>query len=88
MKIHNDTEGECVFNQFKRFLCTSSLNASNYADGKYSNGYGSFHQQYRINGQLVAVGVIDILNECVSSVYLFYDPDFSFLNLGTYSALR
>lgn len=51
-------------------------------------GYGSFHQQYRINGKLIAVGVIDILDKCVSSVYFFYDPDYSFLNLGTYSALR
>ena len=51
-------------------------------------GYGSFHQQYRLNGKLIAVGVIDILNKCVSSVYFFYDPAFSFLNLGTYSALR
>lgn len=51
-------------------------------------GYGSFHQQYRLNGQLIAVGVLDILNKCVSSVYFFYDPAFSFMNLGTYSALR
>lgn len=51
-------------------------------------GYGSFHQQYRINGQLVGVGVIDILNNSVSSVYFFYDPDFNFLNMGTYSVLR
>jgi arginine-tRNA-protein transferase len=53
-----------------------------------SIGYGSFHQQYRLNGKLVAVGVIDILNDCVSSVYFFYDPEFQFLNLGTYSSLR
>lgn len=51
-------------------------------------GYGSFHQQYRLNGKLVAVGVIDILSSCVSSVYFFYDPDYQHLNLGTYSALR
>jgi arginine-tRNA-protein transferase len=51
-------------------------------------GYGSFHQQYRINGKLIAVGVIDILNNCVSSVYFFYDPEYNFLKMGTYSALR
>lgn len=53
-----------------------------------SLGYGSFHQQYRLNGKLIAVGVIDILNNCVSSVYFFYDPDYQFLNMGTYSSLR
>lgn len=38
--------------------------------------------------KLVAVGVIDILPQCTSSVYFFYDPDYSFLSIGTYSALR
>lgn len=51
-------------------------------------GYGSFHQQYVLNGKIIGVGVIDILNNCISSVYFFYDPDYQFLNLGTYSALR
>ncbi|XP_061645517.1 arginyl-tRNA--protein transferase 1 isoform X7 [Phyllopteryx taeniolatus] len=51
-------------------------------------GYGSFHQQYWLDGQIVAVGVIDILPSCVSSVYLYYHPDFAFLSLGSYSALR
>lgn len=53
-----------------------------------SIGYGSFHQQYILNGKIIAVGVIDILKNCVSSVYFFYDPDYQFLNLGTFSALR
>ena len=35
----------------------------------------------------MAVGVIDILPACVSSVYFYYDPEFSFLSLGVYSAL-
>ncbi|XP_059619910.1 arginyl-tRNA--protein transferase 1-like isoform X1 [Phlebotomus argentipes] len=51
-------------------------------------GYGSFHQQYWLDDRLIAVGVIDVLRNCVSSVYLFYDPEFSFLSLGTYSSLR
>lgn len=51
-------------------------------------GYGSFHQQYWLDDKLIAVGVIDILPGCVSSVYFFYDPDYSFLSLGTYGSLR
>ena len=34
------------------------------------------------------MGVIDILPGCVSSVYLYYDPDYHFLSLGTYTALQ
>jgi arginine-tRNA-protein transferase len=56
-------------------------------DGPVS-GYGSFHQQYRLNGRLIAVGVQDILPYCISSVYFCYDPEFHFLSLGVYSALR
>ncbi|TRZ02385.1 hypothetical protein DNTS_021095 [Danionella cerebrum] len=72
---------------FKRFLCDSPLLAESPPDGPEA-GYGSFHQQYWLDGRIVAVGVVDILPSCVSSVYLYYHPDFSTLSLGTYSALR
>lgn len=47
-------------------------------------GYGSFHEQYWLNGTLIAVAVLDILPYCVSSVYFFYDPSYSHLSLGTF----
>lgn len=64
-----------------------SLKAEYCVDGP-TMGYGSFHQQYWLDGQIVAVGVIDILPTCVSSVYLYYHPDYASLSLGSYSALR
>uniref|UniRef100_A0A8B9S6U9 Arginyl-tRNA--protein transferase 1 n=1 Tax=Apteryx owenii TaxID=8824 RepID=A0A8B9S6U9_APTOW len=73
--------------EFTRFLCDSPLEAENLPNGP-DCGYGSFHQQYWLDGKIIAVGVIDILPYCVSSVYLYYDPDYSFLSLGVYSALR
>ncbi|XP_026560690.1 arginyl-tRNA--protein transferase 1 isoform X3 [Pseudonaja textilis] len=73
--------------EFTRFLCDSPLEAEHLPNGP-DCGYGSFHQQYWLAGKLIAVGVIDILPKCVSSVYLYYDPDFSSLSLGVYSALR
>ena len=57
-------------------------------DVEDSPGYGSFHQQYLLGGKMIAVGVLDILPQGASSVYLYYDPDYRFLSLGTYSALR
>ena len=53
-----------------------------------STGWGSFHEQFYIDGKLIAVGVLDILPHSVSSVYFYYDPEYSFLSLGVYSALR
>uniref|UniRef100_A0A8C4SZE3 Arginyl-tRNA--protein transferase 1 n=1 Tax=Erpetoichthys calabaricus TaxID=27687 RepID=A0A8C4SZE3_ERPCA len=73
--------------EFRRFLCDSPLEADCPPSGPEC-GYGSFHQQYWLDGKIIAVGVIDILPSCVSSVYLYYDPDYSALSLGTYSALR
>ncbi|KYO40462.1 arginyl-tRNA--protein transferase 1 isoform X4 [Alligator mississippiensis] len=87
MAIHQDTPSDCDEHQFTRFLCDSPLEAENPTNGP-DCGYGSFHQQYWLDGKIIAVGVIDILPYCVSSVYLYYDPDYSFLSLGVYSALR
>ncbi|KAG7462705.1 hypothetical protein MATL_G00187520 [Megalops atlanticus] len=87
MAIHGDAPSECGESEFRRFLCDSPLEAETAPDGPDS-GYGSFHQQYWLDGRIVAVGVIDILPTCVSSVYLYYHPDFASLSLGSYSALR
>ncbi|XP_004625666.1 arginyl-tRNA--protein transferase 1 isoform X4 [Octodon degus] len=87
MAIHQDPPDECGKTEFTRFLCSSPLEAENPPNGPEC-GYGSFHQQYWLDGKIIAVGVIDILPYCVSSVYLYYDPDYSFLSLGVYSALR
>lgn len=58
--------------------------------------------QYLIDGKIVAgcychpnilnirvsVGVVDLLPQCLSSAYFYYDPDYAFLNLGSFSALK
>ncbi|XP_016062632.1 PREDICTED: arginyl-tRNA--protein transferase 1 isoform X2 [Miniopterus natalensis] len=87
MAIHSHSPDEPTVSQFTGFLCTSPLEPENPPNGP-DCGYGSFHQQYWLDGKIIAVGVIDILPYCVSSVYLYYDPDYSFLSLGVYSALR
>ncbi|XP_028825433.1 arginyl-tRNA--protein transferase 1 isoform X3 [Denticeps clupeoides] len=87
MAIHEDPPDKPSESQFRRFLCDSPLEAEVSSDAP-DVGYGSFHQQYWLDGRIVAVGVIDILPSCVSSVYLYYHPDFAALSLGSYSALR
>ncbi|XP_050521882.1 arginyl-tRNA--protein transferase 1 isoform X2 [Daktulosphaira vitifoliae] len=85
--IHGDSEDRCTREQFIRFLVDTPLSFEK-ADNPNHPGYGSFHQQYWLDDKLIAVGVLDILPKCISSVYLFYDPDYSQLVLGTYSSLR
>nr|XP_016999684.2 arginyl-tRNA--protein transferase 1 isoform X1 [Drosophila takahashii] len=85
--IHNDNPARLTLASMQRFLVKSPLKNEKPSDGP-EMGYGSFHQQYWLDDNLIAVGVIDILPGCVSSVYFFYDPEYSFLSLGTYGSLR
>ncbi|EST08139.1 Arginine-tRNA-protein transferase, N-terminal [Kalmanozyma brasiliensis GHG001] len=50
--------------------------------------YGCYHQEYRLDDKLIAVGVLDVLPNCVSSVYVFYDPEYNDWQLGKVSALQ
>ncbi|XP_066246856.1 arginyl-tRNA--protein transferase 1 isoform X2 [Euwallacea similis] len=86
--VHSDLPENLSFNRFTRFLVSSPLKAEPFPNGVDGPGYGSFHQQYWLDDKLIAVGVIDILPGCVSSVYFFYDPDYRALTLGTYGSLR
>ncbi|KAH8298438.1 hypothetical protein KR044_002979 [Drosophila immigrans] len=83
--IHNDPPRD--LKAYKDHLQESPMKHHKSADTP-EMGYGSFHQQYWLDDKLIAVGVIDILPGSVSSVYFFYDPDYSFLSLGTYGSLR
>ena len=51
-------------------------------------GFGSFHHQYRVDGRLIAVGVVDVLPKCLSSKYFFWEPSFAWASLGKLGALR
>ncbi|KAJ7781367.1 arginine-tRNA-protein transferase [Mycena metata] len=89
--IHNDSG--CTPSHFKRFLVDSPLIPAPipYPSPPPSHlpaNYGSYHQLYKCDGELFAMGVIDILSSCVSSVYLLYDPAWKEYSLGKLSALR
>lgn len=49
--------------------------------------YGTYHCLYYLDGNLIGVGVLDILTKSITTVYFFYDPNYMHLNLGIYSAL-
>lgn len=52
--------------------------------------YGTYHQLYRLDGKLAAVGVIDVVPTGVISIYMWYDmsKEVSKLSFGVYSALK
>ncbi|KAG9160762.1 hypothetical protein Leryth_008599 [Lithospermum erythrorhizon] len=86
IRVHNDTPEHVSEFSYMRFLVDTPLVfVPPTGDGTVPPcGFGSFHQQYLIDGKLVAVGG----KISFPIVYLFWDPDLAFLSLGKFSALR
>lgn len=73
-KVHKDAPKDISRSSFKNFLCNSPLKRETLvSDDGRKRRLGSYHQCYRLDGKLVAVGVLDLLPQCVSSVYFLYD---------------
>jgi arginine-tRNA-protein transferase len=87
--VHGESPDRISRQGFKRFLCGSPLARETITgpDGT-ERQLGSFHQCYRIDGKLVAVGVLDLLPDCVSAVYFLYHDSIHWLNPGKLGALR
>ncbi len=83
--VHHEGPKKISRRGFKNFLCDSPLPTTHSADGKQ---YGSYHQCYRIDGELVAVGVLDLLPHCVSGVYFLYHESVHQYSFGKLGALR
>lgn len=86
--VHLEGPGSISRKGFKRFLCDSPVRARTYTcDGK-ERRVGSFHQCYRLDGKLVAVGVLDLLPHAVSAVYFMYHESIQKHQPGKLGALR
>ncbi|KAL8734700.1 MAG: hypothetical protein Q9166_001356 [cf. Caloplaca sp. 2 TL-2023] len=87
LNVHKERSGEFSRTGFQRFLC-SGLGQSHRVINGMKQKLGSYHQCYRLDGRLVAMGVLDLLPGCVSSVYLIYHQDVKDWYFGKLSALR
>jgi arginine-tRNA-protein transferase len=65
-----------------------SITTRNYIEN-FVEGAGDMGKEvlYIKDDKLIGVDLIDIVEDGISSIYFFYDPDFSRLSLGTYSLL-
>ncbi|KAF9452509.1 hypothetical protein P691DRAFT_721999 [Macrolepiota fuliginosa MF-IS2] len=89
--VHNDFQSTLF--DFEQFLATSPLRFEgipypSIPPGHLPRKYGSYHQLYRLDGNLIAVAVLDILPCCVSSVYFLYDKVWEEFSPGKLSAMR
>lgn len=92
-QFHVHKEEEKQASSFKRFLCDTDLPRTPIAyagsPGKHlPTHYGTHHQLYRIDGELVAMSVLDILPGCVSGVYFMYSNKWEKCQFGKLSVLR
>ena len=89
---HGDDPSTITPASFYRFLCETPFAAHSNAGTNYNDGppcgFGCFHQQYWVDSDLVAVGVVDVLPRSLSSKYMFWDPAYAQLSLGRLASLK
>jgi arginyl-tRNA---protein transferase len=87
--VHKESPDYISPSGFKNFLCNSPVRRETVvgADGK-ERRLGSYHQCYRLDGKLVAIGVLDLLPDCVSAVYFLYHESIHKFSPGKLGALR
>jgi arginine-tRNA-protein transferase len=73
---HNDPAMDVDPERYARFMVDSCL------------GGRTLEAQYRIDGRLAGVGILDRLPDALSSVYFYFDPAIARLSPGTFSVLH
>lgn len=68
-EVHHEAGSDISRSGFKRFLCSGLKQKTEVHNGQEKK-IGSYHQCYRLDDRLIAIGVLDLLPNCVSSVYL------------------
>ncbi|KAK6903712.1 hypothetical protein I203_107217 [Kwoniella mangroviensis CBS 8507] len=95
--VHKDKPEKVTMRGFDRFLCGKTLIDTpikytedvegDIKDGQLPKTYGQYHLLYKVDTQIIGISVIDILPNCVSSVYFIWHPDWAWASLGKLSAL-
>ncbi|CAN8103390.1 unnamed protein product [Discula destructiva] len=89
--VHGESLASISERGFRRFLCDSpvrSRTTSAGGAGGHERKLGSFHQCYRLDGRLVAVGILDLLPHAVSAVYFMYHESIQKHQPGKLGALH
>lgn len=86
--VHGEGPASISRKGFRRFLCDSPVRSGTLTQDGKERRVGSFHQCYRLDGKLVAVGVLDLLPHAVSAVYFMYHESIHRHQPGKLGALR
>jgi leucyl-tRNA---protein transferase len=73
---------------FKNWPRHAPKDADEYAESFVYHPFPTQEWQYRVEGQLMGVGYVDVLPAGLSAMYFYYDPAFRPRSPGTYNVLR
>jgi arginine-tRNA-protein transferase len=78
-----------AYKHYTREWDAPKIDPKNYRSS-FVNGHGDFGYEvlYFEGEKLIAVDLIDILDEGISSLYCYYDPHYSHFSLGKYTLLE
>lgn len=83
-----------LYNKYNRFKTKNNdWDSEKFTEEKYREEYvdgaHDFGQEilYYIDDKLVGVDLVDVLFDGISSIYCYYDPEYRWYSLGTYSLL-
>ncbi len=84
-----------LYEKYHRFMVKKkgwdyySVDAQSYHD-LYVKGYATFGNEilYYRDKKLIGVDLIDYLDDGISSIYFYYDPDYANYSLGVFSMLK
>ena len=88
LRDHNAFWGNSILEKGKRIPLPHNLSELTPHPELYPEFYGTYNFIHRIDGKIVAVTAVDLLPHMLISDYCYYDPDFSFLDLGIVTAIR
>ncbi|WP_317928854.1 arginyltransferase [Halioxenophilus sp. WMMB6] len=94
LKVINDINAAEYYDLYQHYINVRHIDGDMYPPSRQQ--YHSFltsewgvtrYLEMRLDGKLVAVAVIDLLDNGLSAVYTFFDPDMQHRSLGTYAVL-
>ena len=88
LKDHNSYWGNSILEKSKKIPFPQNLKDLTPHPEIYPEFYGQYNFIHRIDNKIVAVTIVEILPHSFISVYCYYDPDYSFLDLGVITVIR
>ena len=85
---HNNYWGNSILERGKKIPIPSNIKEKTKHPELYPEFYGTYNLIHRLDNKIVAVTVVDILPHMLISDYCYYDPDYSFLDLGVFTVIR